>query len=202
MKNTVATCFCVGLAVLFNCAKEKAADQKDTHVSGISKQDVGTAKNEIEPRIPYETKCVDGKCSTFVLLENSNKMFAGEYTKEPSCKLVSRNLLEILTSCGSPCNYSVFIDLASGRRSIPFFMALALDTLHEFVAFCDTNDIKIAAIFDTSRTPIAVDRPYARSATMSTVVDSATFRENGIFVFHYYSGRDFVGIWDSLKVTF
>jgi hypothetical protein len=201
MKNIALVGVLFVLALWFNCAKGKAIGNKNiTHPSEPVSQSSGAIEDSLKN--PYDTKCADGECSTFVFLKNGTRIFATEYSKEPSCRLVSQNLLKILMSCGSPCNYTLFVNLTSGAISIPFFMALAIDTLHEYVAFCDTSKIKIAAIFDSAKAPIAINRPFSQTATMSSVVDTAIFRNNGLFVFHYYAGKDFVGTWDSLEITF
>jgi len=203
MRNIVIIGVCFGLAFGLNCQKGHSTDQKiSAQQATPSSQSVENIKKDATPKIPCETRCSRGNCSTFVFLKNSDKLFVAAYPKEPSCRSVSQNLLEILVSCGSPCSYSSFVDLASGKKSMPFFMVLAVDTLRGYLAFCDTSNIKIAAIFDTTKALIAINRDYSHSATMSTVIDTAIFRNSGIFVFHYYSGKDFVGIWDSLEINF
>jgi hypothetical protein len=203
MKNMVIIGVCFSLAFGLSCQRGHSTDEKvSTQQATPSSKTSENIKKEATPKIPCETRCSKGNCSTFVSLKNSDKLFVAAYPKEPSCRSVSQNLLEILVSCGSPCSYSSFVDLASGKKSMPFFMVLAVDTLRGYLAFCDTSDIKIAVIFDTTKAPIAINRDYSHSATMSTVVDTAIFRTDGMFVFHYYSGKDFAGVWDSLEPKF
>ena len=203
MKNIAF--FIIYLLVLphFNCAKGKEeSQQKATHKSSQNNFGKQQIKNDTSGNIPVKTKCSQEKCSTFVFLKNGTKIFTGEYPKEPFCRLIASHLLQLTISCGSPCNYTSYINLTSGLQSKSFFIVLAVDTLHERVAFCDTGDIKISSLFDSTQSPISIKRNYSPSAVMSTVVDSAFFKENGVFVFQYHTGQDFIGVWDSIEVSF
>jgi len=203
MKNSIVCVIYLILFFQFNCAKAKEENQqKSTYVNSQSNIGNKDIKSDIIGNIPAKTVCNQEKCSTFVFLKNGAKIFAGEYAKEPSYQLAASNLIQLTISCGSPCNYTSYINLTKGTQSKPFFMVLAIDTIHECVAFCDKSEIKISAIFDSTKSPILIKRNYSPSATMSTVVDSASFRNDGIFVFHYYTGKDFAGVWDSIEVKF
>ena len=149
-----------------------------------------------------KTICNQSGCSTFVFLKNGLKMFAGEYPKEPFIRLIDSTLLQLTISCGSPCNYTLYINLINGIQSKSFFNVLAVDVFHGCVAYCDTSEIIISSIFDSKKEPIEIKRNYAKSASMSTLVDSVSFKANAKFVFHYYASIDYSGIWDSIDVKF
>jgi hypothetical protein len=203
MKNIAVCLICLMLLFQFNCAKGKENNQQKTSIAS-SQKNIGkhVLTSDSVVNFPAKTICNKEKCSTFVALKNGTRIFAGEYPKEPFCQLATSNLLQLTISCGSPCNYTSYINLTKGIQSKSYFMVLAIDTLHEWVAFCDTSDIKISSIFDSIGTPISIKRNYSPSATMSTVVDSASFTNTMKFVFHYYTGKDFAGVWDSVEVKF
>lgn len=148
---------------------------------------------------PFEIKCENHTCSVFVYKKNGKKIIVADFPGTPNTSILSSDIVSLSVSCGSPCNYTTFINLKSGRISKPFFLVLAADTLKEIVCYCDSSFLLISSIFDTTVTPLQIKRQFSPAATPFTVVDSAFFKKN-YFVFRYLTGKDYRCIWDSIEV--
>ena len=188
----------VGIAITLclTCGIQKAGQ------NGKNSENVKHLKTSDESyvnRNPVEIRCQNQNCSTFVYLKNGKETFVADFPKEPSTNILSGNLVRISYSCGSPCNYTTFVNLKSGQISKPFFLVMAIDTLKENVVFCDSACLLLSHIFDTSAAPIKIERPFSLSASPFTVVDSAFFRSNH-FIFRFLTGKEYKDVWDSIEV--
>ena len=203
MKNLSICLICILISFNYYCSNGQIKNQqKSANASSQNNSKEKEFGNDSTELIPAKTICNQSGCSTFVFLKNGLKMFAGEYPKEPFIRLIDSTLLQLTISCGSPCNYTLYINLINGIQSKSFFNVLAVDVFHGCVAYCDTSEIIISSIFDSKKEPIEIKRNYAKSASMSTLVDSVSFKANAKFVFHYYASIDYSGIWDSIDVKF
>lgn len=194
MVNTIITFLILLCFFSSTCNKNETYKKSDVDNKSIR-------KNELS-QDPFETKCSTGSCSTFVRLNNGKHIFAGEYPKEPSITFINKNIAQILLSCGSPCNYTTYIDLENGLKSKPFFLVVAVDSLGRYVAYCSQKGLCIAPIFDSSMKPLVITRDYSPAVSVFTVVDSVSFHIGDKLVFKYLSGKDQNNKWDTVDFKF
>lgn len=202
MRKSIVLFLFITFTISLNCSKGNQANisikKESSPTSDLTKN---TQINDTLNQKPFETICHSEKCSTFAFLKTGKKIFVTEFNKEPTCKLITGNLLKISMSCGNPCNYSIFVDLLTGATSSPLFNVLAIDTLQNLTAYCDTNAIKVSSLFDSTKKTISITRPFSPSASLITVIDSTQFKSNSLFYFHYYTGNEFTGVWDSVAIS-
>jgi hypothetical protein len=116
-------------------------------------------------------------------------------SKESNSQVVchSENLVEIKTSCGSPCSYSIFYNPKTYQTSDSFFLVIAVNPKNQKIAIEGEGDhkyqLEIRDIFsDSGKTYIK--RNFSQAAVFFNVITVEEFTDDSIKI-NYSEGPDF-----------
>ena len=146
---------------------------------------------------PIVWSCAKNECRIYAQFPSGNKIKIIDNPDEPAWKYISNDLVEVILSCGSPCSYSIFVDMKQEQVSEPFFNVVAFDTIHTRVAFGNDSLLLIRDLFEDNVCEIR--KEFSPVANLSSAIEMAHFLENGALVLQYLSGPEFKTKTDTVK---
>ncbi len=94
--------------------------------------------------------CESQLCNVYLKKRGTAKILIMKDAEEPVVEVLSKGLVSIFFSCGSPCNYTIYYDLEN-RISRPFEFVIAIDVEQELVSVVEKNQLIIYKIFDIKK---------------------------------------------------
>jgi hypothetical protein len=143
-----------------------------------------------------ETKKVDHGWKVYVTNNQgiSIPVLEGDLFKTaPGVTEHDSGLVEITINCGSPCNYSYFVDLKTRRISAVFQFALAVEPTRKMVAVAKTKKEQfiIRKIFSPDDIVATVERDFAPTAALPTAIEKIEFRSKDTLKLVYLTGKSY-----------
>lgn len=136
-------------------------------------------------------KCKDDICNIFLKRKDTKDVLILKKTPFPTIKVLDDNLIELFFSCGSPCNYTIFLNIKNDI-SKPFNFVVAVDAKRQIVvAATRTNQLVIYNIFDKQQRPIfTIEKNWSPTATLFSAIIEAKFVNNDLYI-KYLNGVRF-----------
>lgn len=122
--------------------------------------------------------------------------------REPTLIEHSNELVEARVSCGSPCNYSYFVDLENDTISRAFEYVIGLNINRHVVATAEEDDISLYNIFREGKMLQKIKLDFAPVAALVTAIEEVRFTEDGDLYIRYLSGGDFKTKEDTVSITY
>lgn len=100
----------------------------------------------------------------------------------------SETLIEIKSSCGSPCSFSSFVDLKSEKFDT-IHMPVVFSNRYNLVAFTDGNLLKIKPLFNNNTSILKAD--FSPVAALTSAIKNAEFFSDSELSLTYLSGKNY-----------
>lgn len=114
----------------------------------------------------------------------------------------NNSLAEVIISCGSPCNYSIFYDVKKGA-SAPYEFVLAVNADKQIIARAGKSHILINNIFQNhNKVFVKINRQFAETAALVFVIEEAHFTKKGNLFIRYLSGKNYVQKEETIPVNY
>ena len=132
----------------------------------------------------------EDSCNVVAKIDGKNKIILKDYERSKiHINWLSKDLAQLLLSCGSPCNYSTFIDFKNNLESKKsYYIVIAVDPISKKVAYINDNEkIEVSNIFSDKK--IIIDLDFSKSLSIYTAIDKVKITHNKISI-NYYAGED------------
>ena len=135
-------------------------------------------------------ECDNDLCDIYLKKKNANKVRLLHNTVPPSIKTLSKDLISLYFSCGSPCNYTIFFDSKFGiSNSFEFVIAVGLK--NKMVVVAEKNHLVVYKMFDKLQRPLfSIERNWSPTATLYSSIIEAKLINNILYV-KYLAGKNF-----------
>ena len=140
------------------------------------------------------------KFNVFIKQAEEYALIAKESNSQVICH--AENLVEIKTSCGSPCSYSTFYNPKTYETSESFFLVIAVNPKNQKMAIEGEGDhkyqLEIRDIFSVSG-KIYIKRNFSQAAVFYNVITVKEFTNDSIKI-NYSEGPDFIGKTETISL--
>ncbi len=197
----INVCCAILLVVALNgCRSSKTTDYKgrlrERDTIHTDEEDITGNEKLLKRNNEVETNCSDTGCDYYVRLKNNQLQFILNSSVPPAIESWN-SILELVVSCGSPCNYTFFVNVENGEKTEGFYNVIAIDTIKQVLAYTGDNEVIVRKIFSENDSCL-IQEDFSPVAELFSAVDSAYFVEDGLFIIRYLSGDDFVIMTDSV----
>lgn len=135
-------------------------------------------------------KCESDLCTIYLKKKVANKVILLEKISSPSVAALSKHLVKLFFSCGSPCNYTMFYNSNMGL-SKAFEFAVAVDAKRAVVVLAENNELVAYKIFDnTKKSLFSVKRDWSPTVTLFSDIIEAKFVDDALYV-KYLEGKNY-----------
>ena len=159
--------------------------------------DPSDASDKVHKSEPIIKLCTNDECEIYAVFPSGKKEKI-DLSSEASWENLDDNLVMVNYSCGSPCSYSIFVDLSSELISESFFNHFALDTTNRSIAYISNDTIILQNIFNPAY-------KFAKQIDISPVtvsfsaIQRANFINNRTIVIEYLTGDDYNSKTDTIQ---
>jgi len=136
----------------------------------------------------------------FATTENGEVIIKRGFDYRSTIEDYGAGLKAVITSCGSPCSTTIFVDLESGETSSGFQSVVAVDEKNKHVAVAEKRSIAIHNIFESDLPVLEIRRNFAPTAAPVSAIEEARFTDEGNLFIRYQSGEDFETKSETIEV--
>lgn len=122
--------------------------------------------------------------------------------REPVLIEHSKELVEAQVSCGSPCSYSYFVDLAADSVSQAFEYVVGINVNRGVVATAGKDAISLHYILQGTDALKRIELDFAPVSALVTAIEVVRFTEDEDLYIRYLSGEEFETKKDTVYITY
>jgi len=189
-----------------NCGQQ--AVKNSEKITNVNNPDLATVSKN--GTLNYICNFEANTCDIYVQTNTGKKVLIikreayNEVQEKIGFQYYSKNLAAIVESCGSPCNYSTFVNLDTGSiAKIPFFLVMAVDAKHGLVAYPDDakGEIIIANIYDSNKNMI-IKRSFSPVASLAISANVKFLRDRAAIELNYPEGKDYKDVTEVIPLDY
>ncbi len=115
------------------------------------------ASNSENGHVIQECKSLNSNCDiTYISSTNKKSIILENYPFESIVKHHTDDIVEIISSCGSPCRSSIFINLKTNEID-SINMPIAFSEKYSVIAYTDQHNLILKTLFTSNKTSLEVD---------------------------------------------
>lgn len=171
-----------------------------TFSSSLAEEDELLFVNKNKEQLIRKT---DAKQYSIILVTSSQSqllLYQGE--RFPNVKIHDSEFIEIIISCGSPCNSSIFYDFQT-KQSSYYYGVMAVYANKKVAAVLGEKHLEVVKIFEKKDNIIKViEKDFSPVAALFSAFEKVFFLPNGDLCIRYLKGSEYVTKEEKITIVY